>query len=121
MAEPVVDSCCSDTHLRRDFLPVDVVSLEGACQKFQSLACLRLSLDLHFNPCRLPFCRSFLDQVELDLVAVSLEQLVDHRNSDIVLLEPVVDSLSGDAYQFSNRRSCQSCLFHEVGQELEMY
>ena len=53
MAEPVIDGSGSDTHLRLDLLPVDVVSLEGACQELQLLAGFLLSRP-SFRPWQAP-------------------------------------------------------------------
>ena len=110
MAQPILDCSCSYIHLRLYIIPGDVVPLECTCQKFQSFSARQfLPLGLHFDLCRLPFRRTVPDEVEFDVVIISLKELIDHRQSDFVLLEPVIDSLSGETDKFGNVCYSQSC------------
>lgn len=93
MAQPIVDCSCTYIHLRLHIIPGDVVPLECTCQKFQSFSARQLQpLDLHFDLCRLPFRRTVPDEVEFDVVIISLkeDQLLDIiRKFQQILIETV--------------------------------
>lgn len=120
-SEPTGDGRAGEAQVCGQGFGRDAATMEGGLQKGKAALRERIrNGHVHDHGRAVCRSRSSIREIEADAVAAHLEQPADQRQLHVILGQPMVHGLAGQAHRFRKSDGGMACRIHEINKKLQM-